>query len=421
MNNDPIPELPLSPTGDTASRMLQVLSVGQLTRLIRGVIEAEDLFSEVWVRGEVSNVTRHASGHLYFCLKDEAAVLRCVMWNGARSGRFRMEEGMRVLVCGRVTVYEKGGQYQLVATEITPDGIGELYVAFEQLKARLAEEGLFDEGRKRAIPAFPRTIAIVTSRTAAALRDMVTVARRRMPSVNLLLIPTLMQGDGSEESIVESLRRAEAIAEVDVIVIGRGGGSIEDLWSFNTESVTRAISACAKPVVSAVGHETDYTLADMVADLRAPTPSASMELIVPAREQVAARIGHALNLASASVSALVAGKRNDFDRLRAAPVLSHPERWIQDRWQALDAGEIRLRASFERVVSASGARFGELAGKLDGLSPLAVLARGYAVIRRADGTVIRRAADARPGETVETLLADGAIVSQVNDIRKGWD
>jgi len=399
-----------------------VLSVGELTRCIRAVIEAEDLFREVWVRGEVSNLTRHTSGHVYFCLKDEAALIRCVIWsNAARTTRFQLEEGMRVIAHGRVTVYEKAGQYQLVVTDVTPDGVGALFVALEQVKARLAAEGLFDVAHKKPIPPFPTTIAILTSPTGAALRDMVTIARRRMPGMNLVLVPTVVQGEDSESSIVRALGIADSLPDVDVIVLGRGGGSLEDLWSFNTESVARAIFACKTPVVSAVGHETDYTLADMAADLRAPTPSAAMELIVPDRNELLDRIGGFVESAKALLAGRLVLARGTLDHLTASPSLKYPERLVQGRWQALDNLESRLASEFEGITSRCEARLGEVSAKLASLSPLAVLARGYGIVRMPDGRVVRRVAEVEIGETIDVLISDGRLISKVTHIRKGWD
>ncbi|MCX6376537.1 MAG: exodeoxyribonuclease VII large subunit [Armatimonadetes bacterium] len=399
----------------------QILSVSDLTRCIRGVIEAEDLFRDVWIRGEVSNLTKHSSGHVYFSLKDEGALIRCVMWiKAARSIRFDLADGMGIIAHGRVSVYEKQGQYQLIADEVTPDGIGALYIAFEQLKARLDAEGLFDKAHKKAIPPFPRRIAILTSPTAAALHDMVAIARRRMPGIHLLLVPTVMQGEESVGSIVESLRLADTFPGVDVIVLGRGGGSLEDLWSFNTEPVARAVLACRTPVVSAVGHETDYTLSDLAADMRAPTPSAAMELIVPDRQELSDRIKAMVDAIVGDIAAVLACRQGVLDRLLGSPSLRYPERMLQTRWQALDMLETRLISSFYGTTSRCEGRLGEMAARLEALSPLAVLRRGYGIVRRVeDGSVVKRTSDTAVGETVETLISDGSLVSEITQIREG--
>ena len=376
----------------------QILTVSQLTRCIRGVIEAEDLFRDVFVQGEISNLTRHSSGHVYFSLKDASALIRCVIWCDTKCAKADLAEGVSVIARGRVTVYDKQGQYQLVITEIRQEGEGALYVALEKLKAKLQAEGLFDQARKKPIPTFPRNIAIITSPTAAALRDMVTIARRRMPSINLLLIPTAMQGSESAGAVVESLRIADQIIGIDVIVVGRGGGSFEDLMSFNAENVVRAICQCEKPVVSAIGHETDFTLCDFAADLRAPTPSAAMELVIPDQMEMRIRV----------------------DGLREA-IESRMKRLLQDRWQMLDLLEERLTSDFEGVLSHCRSRLGEIVARIESLSPLEVLARGYAVVKRMkDGRVIRTQSEVRPGEMTETLVSDGRLISKVTEVKEGW-
>lgn len=405
--------------GNVVDRM--IISVADLTRAIRLVIENEDLFQGVWVRGEISNFSRHSSGHVYFSLKDELALIRCVIWNNqANVCKFELGNGMRIIAHGRVTVYEKGGQYQLVVKEILPDGVGTLYAAFEQLKEKLRAEGLFEASAKKPLPLFPQRIAIITSPTSAALRDMVTIARRRMPRVDLLVIPTLMQGDGSEASVVQSLQLADTTPNIDVIVLGRGGGSIEDLWTFNTEAVVRAIAACNTPVVSAIGHETDYTLADMVADLRAPTPSAAMELILQNREEVLRSVQTLRAKLVKSTSDYIERKREDLNALCSARCMRFPHEMLADKFQSLDILRESLKRDFEGILSASEARLGEISAKLHSLSPLAVLARGYAIVRRpADSSVVRYVGDVSISEVIETLLSDGSILSEVKVIRKG--
>ena len=402
---------------------MQVLSVADLTRCIRAVIEAEDLFWDVWVRGEISNLTKHSSGHVYFCLKDEAALIRCVMWHSdARLMRFDLSDGMNVVVRGRVTVYEKQGQYQLALSSILPDGVGTLYTAYEQLKRRLQDEGLFDESRKKPIPRFLRKIAIVTSPTAAALRDMVTIARRRMPSVHVLVVPALMQGSGSEDSVAESLRLADSIPGIDVILLGRGGGSIEDLWAFNTEAVVRAIVACNTPVVSAIGHETDYTLSDFAADLRAPTPSAAIELIVPDRQELAVRLAGLTDAIIAASSAAFARKCAELDMPANSPSLRYPEKMLHGRWQSLDLAEERLEKNFRAILSSHEKSLAEVSGKLESLSPLGVLARGYGIVRRLkDGFTIKHISDIAPADLTETLISGGKLISEVKEVKEGWD
>lgn len=405
-------------TGDSVA-----LSVSDLTRCIRGVIEAEDLFRDVWVRGEISNFVKHSSGHRYFSMKDKSALIKCVIWaNSIRSSRFEMADGMNVVARGRVSVYEKMGQYQLTVSEIVPDGAGALFLAYEQLKAKLQAEGLFDEIRKKQMPSLPGTLAIVTSPTAAALRDMVSIAKRRLPSVNLLLIPTLMQGPGAEASVVESLRVADSLPNVDVIVLGRGGGSIEDLWTFNTESVVRAIAACSKPVISAIGHETDYTLSDFAADLRAPTPSAAIELVLPDSQELLNRINGMTASMKSSLDSSLARKRTILDLLANSPSLKYPERLVQERSQSLDILSERMHNSFHALMVNREGRLSETVAKLQSLSPLGVLARGYGVVRReTDKLVVRSISDAAIGDRVETLISDGRLISEIIDVKEGWE
>ena len=390
----PMRETQLSDTAYSA----QILTVSQLTRCIRGVIEAEDLFRDVFVQGEISNLTRHSSGHVYFSLKDASALIRCVIWCDTRCAKADLAEGMSVVARGRVTVYDKQGQYQLVVTEVRQEGEGALYIALEKLKAKLQAEGLFEQARKKPIPTFPRNIVIITSPTAAALRDMVTITRRRMPSINLLLIPTAMQGTESASAVVESLRIADGLADIDVIVIGRGGGSIEDLMSFNSENVVRAVCDCRSPVVSAIGHETDFTLCDFAADLRAPTPSAAMELIVPDRAEIEERI---------------CGLRDMIGR--------RVERIFEDRRQTRDILEERLAGNMASIISKCERKLGENVARLESLSPLNVLARGYSVVKRMkDRVVVRAVSEVQEGETTETLISDGRLISTVTEVKEGW-
>ncbi len=404
-------------------RQRNVLTVGELTACIRGTIETEEGLQNVWVRGEISNCTKHANGHIYFSLKDQAALIRCVIWaNVAKNRRFDIADGLNIVVRGRVTVYEKMGQYQLTVTEVTPDGVGALYVAYEQLKNKLQAEGLFDAARKKPLPRFPRKIAIITSRTAAALRDMVTIAQRRCPSVDIVLVPSLMQGAGAEESVVAALRLADGLSDVDVIILGRGGGSIEDLWTFNMEGVARAIAECEKPTVSAIGHETDYTLADFVADLRAPTPSAAAELVLPDTRELLGHISALQNAMIDSLRAYGAESRNRLDALMRARCFTHPEELLRDNWQTLDLLMARLASSAKESIAEYEGRLGTAVARLDALSPLRVLARGYAVVRRAeDGRVVENSSELRAGDITETLLPNGRLISEVKETYEGWE
>lgn len=405
------------------NRRSNIISVRQLAACIRGMFEAEEALQNVWVRGEVSNLTRHSSGHIYFSLKDESATIRCVIWsNVAKKGRFEIADGMKIIVRGRVTVYEKQGYYQIAVNEVTPDGVGALYVAYEQLKARLQSEGLFETERKIPIPRFPRKVAVITSRTAAALRDIVTVATRRWPIADILLVPSLMQGDGSEEAVVEAIHIADALPDVDVVIVGRGGGSIEDLWTFNTESVARAIAEADRPIVSAIGHETDYTLADFVADLRAPTPSAAAELVFPDSKEVTRTISGLRNAMADGLRQYAVERRTRLDAAMRSRCFAHPEDMLRDDWQTVDALSTRLASSAKEFVNQCENRLGKTAARLDALSPLRVLARGYAVVRRLDdGRVVHTVSDVAAGDATETLLSNGRLISEVKETHERWD
>jgi len=397
-----------------------VLTVSELSRCIRGVIEAEELFVDVWIRGEISNFIKHASGHRYFSLKDESAVIKAVIWaNGGRTPAASLENGMSVLARGRVSVYEKQGQYQLVVNEIVPEGAGSLYIAYEQLKAKLLAEGLFDVANKIALPILPQTIGIVTSATAAALRDMVSIAKRRFPSVNILLIPALMQGAGSESSVVEAIRTADSIPDIDVVVVGRGGGSIEDLWTFNSESVVRAIAGCNKPIVSAIGHETDFTLSDMAADLRAATPSAAIELILPECDELRSHVLGLVDRMRISIESSVERKAATLKLLLGSPSIRYPMRMVENRSQEIDILSERLQRSFDLIVKDAGSRVGTATMMLESLSPLGTLARGYAIVRDADTSRVLRSVDEiNVGESIETRLSDGRLISRVEEVIK---
>ena len=394
------------------------LTVREVTTHVKQLIERSELLQRIEVVGEISNFTHHRSGHLYFSLKDEHSALRCVCFRGsARSLQFEPENGMRVIAGGDVTVYERGGQYQLIARWMRPDGMGALAVALEKLKAKLEAEGLFDPSRKRPLPRFPSRIGIVTSPTGAAIRDMVSVITRRYPLATLVTFPTLVQGEAAPESIVASLARANELGDLDVIIVGRGGGSIEDLWSFNDERVARAIFGSQVPVVSAVGHETDTTLADLVADVRAPTPSAAGELVVPDADELASvleatgpRLARALQAQAARAEAALTA-------LSARPGLKQPERLVEEYALRLDEATQGLAAAVRTRLERHGAGLEALGGKLEALGPSAVLARGYSICRRAaDGALVTRATQVKPGEGVEIALQLGAILAKAESI-----
>ncbi|HWN56058.1 MAG TPA: exodeoxyribonuclease VII large subunit [Methylomirabilota bacterium] len=440
----------------------RVYTVSELTAGIKGTLEGT--FPAVWVEGEISNLRVPSSGHAYFTLKDEGAQLSAVLFRGrGRRVRFEPEDGMHVLAFGGLDVYAARGQYQLVVELMEPQGLGALQLAFEQLKRKLEAEGLFDDGRKRKLPVYPRVIGIVTSPTGAAIRDMLNIIGRRFGDLRILIAPVRVQGDGAPAEIVQALVNLQEMAELDVIVVGRGGGSIEDLWAFNDETVARAIVACRVPVISAVGHETDFTIADFVADLRAPTPSGAAELVVREKLAVIERLVDLYARLKQAVTADVTAQRERLEFLARRRVLTDPARALRDLYRRLDDLQGRLRLGLRagqrqirhrlalltqalsarnpaarisadiallgqlrgRLVSgathgvqASRARFAASVGRLESLSPLAVLSRGYSVTRLPSGALVRSAAQARAGDLLEILLHQGALGARVTEVRE---
>lgn len=390
------------------------VTVRELTLYIKRLLENDTKLASIWVRGEISNFKWHTSGHIYFTIKDETAQLKCVMFRSAAQRlRFKPDNGMQVLLWGNVTVYERDGAYQFYAQEMEPAGVGALHLQYEQLKRKLEAEGLFDNARKRPLPMMPRRIGLVTAPTGAALRDMISISRRRFPGVRLLLAPALVQGADAPASLVRALELVAREPEIDVVIIGRGGGSLEDLWAFNDEGLARAIRACPVPVVSAVGHETDYTIADFAADMRAPTPSGAVEMVVPSRLDLLGQIDSLKLRLVAVTRRLVERKRLRLKAVASRPVLQRPQgRLMQDR-QRLDDLVRRLGFASGRRIERNRQRLGGLAGRLDALSPLSVLSRGYSITRGADGHVVRDAAAVQPGDAVSIMLHKGSLVARV--------
>ncbi|MFQ6098358.1 MAG: exodeoxyribonuclease VII large subunit [Armatimonadota bacterium] len=399
-----------------------VLSVREVTAHVKRLLDSSELLQDISVRGELSNFKRHTSGHLYFSLKDEASQLSCVMFRGMASRlRFDPEDGMMIVASGNVSVYERGGRYQLYVRHMQPEGRGDLYAAFEALKGRLQEEGLFDAERKRPLPRFPRRIAVLTSPTGAAIRDIATILARRFPPAVQVHVPTIVQGEQGADSIVEALRVAnDSLDDVDVIILGRGGGSIEDLWCFNEEKVARAIAASRVPVVSAVGHETDFTIADFVADVRAPTPSAAAEMVVPDRREVLdALMAGRRRLTSALTTSLDRWRRR-LDAVLARRSFRFPTEQVQQAQQGVDDVASRIAWHYARGLEQRRSRLDGLEHKLRALGPLQTLERGYVLCERtADGKVITRVAQLRPRDEVGLRFADGVADAEVTQIQEG--
>ncbi len=395
---------------------MKVISISQLNRYVKSLLEGDRNIAAVYIGGEISNFTNHyKSGHLYMSLKDENALVRAVMFRGAASKlTFTPENGMKVIVKARVSLYEKDGSYQLYIDAMQPDGVGALQVAYEQLKKKLAEEGLFDEAHKRPLKRYPRTVAVITSPTGAAVRDILNVLSRRYPLAKVLFAPVLVQGDGAPPQIVDALERVNAIPEVDVIILGRGGGSLEELWAFNDEHVARAVYASRVPVISAVGHETDFTICDFVADLRAPTPSAAAELAV----SDTASLIHTLSSQQDRMEQLLLRKldaeRHRVKLLAEKRCLTSPLFYVEERQMRLDMVTQALTAAASRECHRAAQRLGADAAKLDALSPLKVLGRGYAIPYK-DEKVVASVQDVTAGDTLQIRLCDGHIACTVNE------
>ncbi len=391
-------------------------SVSELNNYIKNIFETNRTLAAVTVKGEISNFTNHRSGHLYFSLKDEDGQIRAVMFRSrAMSLRFMPESGMKVIVHGSVTVYPRDGSYQIYVNSMQPDGIGALYLAYEQLKAKLFEEGLFDEEYKKPIPRYPERIGVITSPTGAAVRDIINVAGRRFPLAKIYLYPALVQGEGAEQTLISALDYLDSSKLVDVIIIGRGGGSIEDLWAFNSEALARKIFETEIPVISAVGHETDFTIADFVSDLRAPTPSAAAELAVPDTRELLVRVD---NLFERGAAALLRKSERARERLvrltEAVSVDSFVDYLDEKRKIATDLSHDAHRA-VERLLDSLKGRLAVDAGRLDGMNPLSVLTRGYSIIEK-NGATVNRVESLDTGDLLELRLSDGKALAKVTEI-----
>lgn len=392
----------------------QYLTVTALTYALKRLIEENVSLDGVWIKGEISNFTAHTSGHLYFTLKDENARLSCVMFrNQARLLTFRPENGQAVSVTGRMSVYEKAGNYQLYVEQMESDGLGDLFQAFERLKRRLEEEGLFDPKRKRPLPPLPQKIGLITSPTGAAVQDMIKILRRRRPNLDILIFPALVQGEDAPASLIKALEDAAKFQHLDLVIIGRGGGSIEELWAFNDERLARAIADFPKPIISAVGHETDFTIADFVADLRAPTPSAAAELAVPDQESLTRTLNGLTQQLYQAVRRSLQNRRQELRKLAQSRVLVDPYYALNRRRQDLDWLTERLTRLGTQTVRMKRERFYRLLGKLDALSPLATLQRGYAIAQTDDGRFLNRSDQVEVGAKIRVKLAKGSLHCQV--------
>ncbi|GAE87658.1 exodeoxyribonuclease VII large subunit [Acetivibrio straminisolvens] len=392
-----------------------ILTVSEVNKYIKEIMSRDLILSNLWVRGEISNLKNHSSGHMYFTLKDENSLLKCVMFRTHNLRlKFMPENGMKVIIRGYVSVFERDGQYQLYAEEMQNDGIGNLYIAFEQLKKKLLEEGLFDSAHKKKIPFMPKSIGVVTSATGSVIRDIMNILDRRFYNSYIKIFPVRVQGETASFEISYAINKLNEIGGVDVIILARGGGSLEELWPFNEEIVARSIFNSAIPVISAVGHETDYTIADFVADLRAPTPSVAAELVMPEKPVIINRIRE-LNLRL--VNALIRNvkqKREKLTRLTGSSVFRQPYDRIYQERMKLDILSRDLKKSMLAVHERTKAKLGFLIGKLDALSPLTILSRGYGIIKsEEEGTLVKSVNDVDIGDGIEVSVEDGRIYCTV--------
>lgn len=391
-------------------------SVSDLTRYLRDLLESDDLLQDLWVRGEVSNLSRPGSGHLYFTLKDNASALKCVMWrNVAIRLPFTLRDGQAVEVHGNLSIYDAAGQYQLYADIIRPAGEGVLYQEFLRLKAQLEAEGLFAPERKKKIPRWPQRIGIITSPTGAALKDMLNTIRRRYPLVEVYLAPTSVQGEEAPPGIVAALESLNRLVRPDIILLARGGGSIEDLWAFNDERVARAIAEAPVPVISGVGHETDFTIADFVSDLRAPTPTAAAELATPNRVELHAVLIELQSRMQRAAQNQLAAWRWSFDHLRSALGMRSPARRVRSNRQLLDEQSRHLSALLNHQLVLRRVRLSQIETNLAALNPLSILQRGYALVARPDGSLVRSVRHVQPGDAINIRLQDGSFAAQVKE------
>ena len=397
-----------------------IFSVSEANNFIKALLDAVPQLQTIFVRGEISNYKCYPSGHHYFTLKDEGSALRCVMFRGmAAKLRFRPENGMKGVAFGRIGVFPRDGGYQLYCSDLSVQGVGDLHAAFEQLKESLGKEGLFDPAHKKPLPKYPRRIAIITSSAGAAVHDMLRILKARWPMSEVVLLPVRVQGAEAPAEIAGALRYANKWKVADLIITGRGGGSIEDLWAFNDERVARAIYASDLPVISAVGHEPDVTISDFVADARASTPSNAAEIAVPDRQELRRRLDALSARMEQGEQKRVKALRERYAALARSRVLRDPMAFIDDKRLLLDYTQRKLSALAQAQTAQRAQRFASLAASLDALSPLKVLGRGYAVARDENGNILRAAEEVSTGEKIEVLLGQGSLMCTVDEQRTG--
>lgn len=395
-----------------------VLSVSQLNRYIKMNFDADENLANIFISGEISNFTNHyRTGHLYFTLKDDSAAVRAVMFNSsAKRLKFMPEDGMKVIARGRVSVYEASGQYQLYVDDMQPDGVGALNLAYEQLKDKLQKEGLFSELHKKPLPPYPEKVGVITSPTGAAVRDIINVLGRRFPYAEIVFCPVLVQGDGAHLQLTDAVNLFNSERAADVIIIGRGGGSIEDLWEFNDEGLARAVYNSDIPVISAVGHETDFTICDFVADMRAPTPSAAAELAVPDANELQYALSALKNRMFLNVSSGIADRRSRLEYLTSKGALKSPDEMLSNRSQRLDTAFSKMLSSYENRIGGKKVEFISAATALSKLDPMSVLMRGFAFVSDKSGKNVYSSQALAKGDKINVRFHDGSAVCEVKEI-----
>lgn len=392
-----------------------ILSITQLNTYIKGIVSADPLLKRVFVKGEISNCKIHSSGHIYLTLKDEGSIIRSVMFRSAASKlKFKPADGMKIIAGGRIDVFERDGQYQLYIDTMQQDGIGSLYLAFELLKKKLLKEGLFDEVHKKRIPRIPHTIGIITAPTGAAVRDMINIISRRFPMTKIKLYPVLVQGADAPADIVKAIEYFSYSNSADVLIVGRGGGSIEDLWAFNDEAVARAVYKCRIPVISAVGHETDFTICDFAADLRAPTPSAAAELAVPNYIDILNYLSNCRARQIAAFDKAITVRKKYLEQIKSRRIFDKPLTMIEDKLLYLDFLSKNIESLFKHKISDKKNSISFLKGKIDALSPYNVLSRGYSIMEDINGKVIKDCLMVSAGDKARVILYNGSVAVTVD-------
>ncbi len=396
-----------------------ILTVTQLNEYVKMKLDRDALLTSLYIKGEISNFVNHRTGHFYFTLKDEGGTLRAVMFKGSNSKlKFLPENGMKVIVHGRVSGFVRGGDYQLYADDMEPDGIGSLYIKYEQLKKKLEAEGLFAQSRKRPLPKIPSRVGIITSPTGAAVRDMINVTGRRFPFAKIILYPSLVQGDGAPEQLIRALEYFNNTDSADVIIIGRGGGSIEDLWAFNDEALARAVAASKIPVISAVGHETDFTICDFAADMRAPTPSAAGELAVPDTDALKKKFANVVSRMELSLTKKVESSRRRLEAAAKSRGLASPKYMVEDKRMLLLNVSERLDGAFTMHFEKKKQQFALKTAKLQALNPMSVISRGYSAVFKPDGTLVKSIGQLKEGDPFAFRTVDGEVDGVVTSVRE---